>query len=179
MPARAAAAVVQPAPRGRLLRLVRSTLLVLVVQPPAPLDRCSLKLLREHLPAVAEAQRRARLVRALLGLAAQLALPDQCSQISLRARMRAVVAPCLRAEMQCMTTNWPQAATSSLSGLLVSYMPLARRGFIGRFCDHKRSGLVSPPVGRPSHLSLVDQRARTPVQSWRLTKFVFSLLVDQ
>ena len=82
-PVRAAAAVVQPAPRGR----------------------CSPKSLREHLPAVVEAQRRPRLARALLGLVAQLALPDQCSQISLRARMLAAVGPCLRAEMQCITTN--------------------------------------------------------------------------
>ena len=82
----------------------RETLLVLVIQL-SPRDRCSLKSLREHLPAAVEAQRRARLVRALLGLAAQLALPDQCSQISLRARMLAAVGPCLRAEMQCITTN--------------------------------------------------------------------------
>ena len=79
MQTRAAAAVV----------LVR---LVLVVQP-APLDRCSLKLLREHLPAAVEAQRLARLVWALLGLVAQLAPRDLYIPKSLRARRQGAVGP--------------------------------------------------------------------------------------
>ena len=131
----------------RRARLVRA-LLGLVAQL-APRGRYSPKSLREHLPAVVEAQRRARLVRALLGLVAQLALPDQCSQISLRARMRAVVAPCLRAEMQCVTTNWVQAAPLLSLRLASVLQPLARR-LSRRFRQRERAR--SRPVGRPSQL---------------------------
>ena len=51
------------------------------------------------MPAAAEAQRLARLVWALLGLVAQLALPDQCSQISLRVQTQGAVGPLLCVQM--------------------------------------------------------------------------------